>query len=55
MYKPKLLNIASSISSGNLIFFLDDDNYFLSNNCIENIMTLYKSYKITSTHIKPTK
>ena len=40
MYKPKVLNISASIANGDLIFFLDDDNYFCHNDCIKNIMDL---------------
>ena len=46
MYKPKVLNISASIANGDLIFFLDDDNYFCHNDCIQNIMDLYQKYKI---------
>ena len=46
MYKPKVLNISASIADGDLIFFLDDDNYFCHNDSIKNIMDLYQKYKI---------
>ena len=46
MYKPRVLNICAKECSSDFIFFLDDDNYFVSNKSISNIIKLSKQYNI---------
>jgi len=46
MYKPRVLNICVNECSGDFIFFLDDDNYFVSKGSITSIIRLSKEYNI---------
>jgi len=46
MYKPRVLNICANECSSNFIFFLDDDNYFVSKKSISSINKLSLEYDI---------
>ncbi|OUW62670.1 MAG: hypothetical protein CBD58_01465 [bacterium TMED198] len=46
MYKPRILNICANECSSDFIFFLDDDNYFVSNKSVSSIIKLSKQYNI---------
>ena len=46
MSKARLLNVATSIAKSENLFILDDDNYFISNQSIDKIMTLLKKYTL---------
>ena len=45
MSKARIGNIAIEKTSSNNLFFLDDDNYFISENTIETIINLLKEYQ----------
>ena len=46
MSKARLWNIAVNLAKGDRLFFLDDDNYFISNNSIEKINKLFDKHDI---------
>ena len=52
MSKSRLWNFASEYSQSENLFFLDDDNYFISNNSIEGINDLFQEYDIIFGQIK---
>ena len=40
------LEFQFKLSNSNYLCFLDDDNYFISDNSIENIINLFKNYSL---------
>ena len=46
MSKARIGNISTNIANSKNLFFLDDDNYFLSNNTIHTIISLLKKYSL---------
>ena len=44
MSKARIANIATKFTKSNNILFLDDDNYFISDNSISNLISLFKKY-----------
>jgi hypothetical protein len=46
MSKARLWNVASSIAKSENLFFLDDDNFFISDNSIDNIFILFNDYDV---------
>ena len=52
MSKAKLWNYATQYTKSKYLFFLDDDNYFISNNSIDNIIKLFSNYDIIFGQIK---
>jgi len=52
MSKSRILNYAVTLSNSENLLFLDDDNYFISNNSIENIINLFKVYNLIIGQIK---
>ena len=44
MSKARITNYAATLSKSDNLFFLDDDNYFLSDNSINEIINLFKKY-----------
>lgn len=52
MSKAKVLNVAAKLSSCNNLLFLDDDNYFISDNSISNLLNLFKKYDFVIGQIK---
>ena len=46
MAKARLLNVATSIAKSENLFFLDDDNYFISEESIDKIINLLKKYTL---------
>ena len=52
MSKARLLNYATKLSESEYLFFLDDDNFFISNNSIDSILDLFKKYDIIFGQIK---
>ena len=52
MSKARVVNHALKFASSNNLCFLDDDNYFISNNTIENISKLFNEYSLIFGQIK---
>ena len=52
MSKARVVNQAVKLSNSNYLCFLDDDNYFISDNSIENIINLFKNYSLIIGQIK---
>tara|TARA_Y100001970_G_scaffold289597_1_gene420515 strand:- start:1817 stop:2668 length:852 start_codon:yes stop_codon:yes gene_type:complete len=52
MSKSRLWNFASQHSQSENLFFLDDDNYFISNNSIDAINDLFNEYEVIFGQIK---
>ena len=52
MAKSRVLNYATDLSSNEQLLFLDDDNYFISDNSAENILTLFYKYDFIVGQIK---
>tara|TARA_B110000438_G_scaffold273071_1_gene292191 strand:- start:263 stop:1102 length:840 start_codon:yes stop_codon:yes gene_type:complete len=52
MSKARVTNYAAKESNSDKILFLDDDNYFISQNSIENLISLFCKYKIIIGQIK---
>ena len=52
MSKARVVNHAVKFASSNNLCFLDDDNYFISNNTIENILKLLNEYSLIFGQIK---
>jgi len=52
MSKSRILNYAVTLSNSENILFLDDDNYFISNNTIKNINELLVDYDLIIGQIK---
>ena len=52
MSKARVVNQAVELSSSDYLCFLDDDNYLISNNSIENIINLFKNYNLIIGQIK---
>ena len=46
MSKARIGNAAVTITSSKNLFFLDDDNYFISENTIDTIIKLLKKYQL---------
>ena len=46
MSKAKVVNKCVELSSSNQLCFLDDDNYFISENSIDNILDLFNNYNL---------
>lgn len=46
MSKARLWNVAASLAKSEHLFFLDDDNYFISDNSIETIINLFNDYSV---------
>ena len=44
MSKARITNYAATLSKSDNLFFLDDDNYFLSDNSINEIINLFEKY-----------
>ena len=52
MSKARVVNHAVKFASSNNLCFLDDDNYFISNNTIKNISKLFNEYSLIFGQIK---
>ncbi len=52
MSKARLWNAAASISKSEYLLFLDDDNYFISENSIQNVIKLLQNYSVVFGQIK---
>ena len=52
MNKAFVTNCAVSISQSENLLFLDDDNYFISNNSIDSLINLFKDYDLVFGQIK---
>jgi len=52
MSKSRVLNHASRLSNNDYLLFLDDDNYFISNNSIDNVFDLFNEYDFIVGQIK---
>ncbi len=52
MSKARVTNYAVKESNSDKILFLDDDNYFISQNSIESLINLFDKYKIIVGQIK---
>ena len=52
MSKSRLWNFATKYSKSENLFFLDDDNYFISNNSIDAINNLFNEYDVIFGQIK---
>ena len=52
MSKSRVLNYAVKKSSFDNLLFLDDDNYFISDNSIEDTMKLFNNYNFIVGQIK---
>ena len=52
MSKSRVLNYASILSNNDYLLFLDDDNYFTSNNSVNNILDLFSDYDFIAGQIK---
>jgi len=52
MSKARVLNAAISLAKSDLLFFLDDDNYFISEDTIKQIIQLYEEYSLIIGQIK---
>ena len=52
MSKARLWNYGTEYSNSDKLFFLDDDNYFISKKSISNLLDLFKKYHIIFGQIK---
>ena len=52
MNKAFVTNCGVSLSQSDKLLFLDDDNYFISNNSIENLINLFNNYDLVFGQIK---
>jgi hypothetical protein len=52
MSKARLLNVATSIAKSENLFFLDDDNYFISKHSIKNLVNLLDEYSLVIGQVK---
>ena len=52
MSKARIGNAATKITSSSNLLFLDDDNYFITENSIEIIMNLLKDYQLVFGQVK---
>jgi len=52
MAKSRVLNHASKLSDNNQLLFLDDDNYFISDNSTDNVLILFNEYDFIVGQIK---
>lgn len=52
MSKARVINASVKLSSSNNLLFLDDDNYFISDNSILNLLNLFKQYDFIVGQIK---
>ena len=46
MSKSRIVNFSTTFSLSNNLLFLDDDNYFTSNNSIKSLMVFFNSYNL---------
>lgn len=52
MSKARVLNLATSLASSDNLFFLDDDNYFISQDPITRIVKYFKKYQLIIGQVK---
>ena len=52
MSKAKTMNASAKLSKSNQLLFLDDDNYFISDNSINNLLNLFDEYDFIIGQIK---
>ena len=52
MSKARVVNHSVKLANSDNLCFLDDDNYFISDNTIENILTLFNEYSLIFGQIK---
>jgi len=52
MSKARVLNHAVKVSTSENLLFIDDDNYFISNNSIQEIINLFSNYQFLVGQIK---
>ena len=52
MSKARVINASVKLSNSSNLLFLDDDNYFISNNSISNLLNLFKQYDFIVGQIK---
>ena len=52
MSKARVVNQAVKLSNSDYLCFLDDDNYLISDNSIENIINLFKNYNLIIGQVK---
>ena len=52
MSKARVANFSAKHASSNNLLFLDDDNYFIYNNSIKNLLKLFKTYDFIVGQIK---
>lgn len=52
MNKAFITNCGVNLSQSDKLLFLDDDNYFISNNSIENLINLFNNYDVVFGQIK---
>jgi len=52
MSKSRVLNHASILSNNDYLLFLDDDNYFISNNSTDSVIELFNEYDFIAGQIK---
>ena len=52
MSKARLWNYATEYSNSDYLLFLDDDNYFISENSITNLLNLFSEYDVIFGQIK---
>ena len=52
MSKARLLNFATKISKSKNLLFLDDDNYFISENSLQKLLNLFTEYDLIFGQIK---
>ena len=52
MSKARVLNYSTEYAESNNLFFLDDDNYLISNNTITSLLDLFKNYNFIIGQIK---
>tara|TARA_B100001094_G_C18177658_1_gene798830 strand:- start:20 stop:871 length:852 start_codon:yes stop_codon:yes gene_type:complete len=55
MSKARVLNYAYQFSKNDKLLFLDDDNYFISNNSVQNTLQLFNVYSFIVGQIKDNK
>ena len=52
MSKARLLNYATKLSKSENLLFLDDDNYFISENSLQKLLYLFSEYELIFGQIK---
>ena len=45
MSKARIINQSVKLAQSNQLLFLDDDNYLVSNNSIQNLLNLFENYQ----------